>query len=70
VSVLLAPAHEDLINASYEHARRRLHGVDLFVRVLTPMHPSAGTGQLHVVRATEHGGGLELVLTYADYVRL
>jgi hypothetical protein len=67
---MLAPAHEDLINAPYADARERLRAVDLFVRVLAPAHASAGVGQLHVVRAIEQRGGFELVLTYADYVRL
>jgi len=67
---MLAPSHEDLINAPYADARERLRGSELFVRVLAPAHACGGVGELHVVRATEQRDGLELVLTYADYVRL
>lgn len=68
-----APSHEELINMPYAQARERLlsaaQGGELFVRVLAPPHPSIGVGVLRVVRATPVDGGLELVLTYSDFVR-
>ena len=67
---MLAPSHEDLINAPYADARERLRGSELCVRVLAPAHACAGVGGLRVVRATEQSDGFELVLTYADYIRL
>jgi hypothetical protein len=70
VSVLLAPAHEELINARWSDARALLHGRAMFVRVLSPPFPCAGTGDLRVVRAVSDGERIELVLTYADFKRL
>ncbi|MBV8171521.1 MAG: hypothetical protein JO219_06300 [Candidatus Eremiobacteraeota bacterium] len=69
-----APFHEELINLPYAQARERLldagqHSGDLFVRVLAPPQPSIGVGELRVARATPVEGGLELLLTYSDFIR-
>jgi hypothetical protein len=70
VSGVLAPAHEELINLPYLTALERLHGRDVHLRVLTPPYPGIGVGTLHVVRAEDKDGGIELVVTYDDYQRL
>ena len=67
---MLAPAHEELINLPYLTALERLHGREVYVRVLAPPYPGIGVGTLHVVRAEDKDGGIELVLTYDDYERL
>jgi hypothetical protein len=66
-AVPVVPVHEDLVNVPY--AQLHLEG-ERFVRVLTPPRPSAGVGTLRVVRAIDGAQGIELVLTYADFVRL
>jgi hypothetical protein len=70
VSGVLAPAHDDLINLPYVTALERLHGRDVYLRVLAPPYPGIGIGTLHVVRAEDKDGGIELVVTYDDYERL
>lgn len=67
---MLAPAHDELINLPYVTALERLHGRDVHLRVLAPPYPGVGIGPLHVVRAEEKDGGVELVVTYDDYERL
>jgi len=67
---VLAPAHEELINLPYTTALERLHGRDVHLRVLAPPYPGIGIGTLHVVRAEDKDGGIELVVTYDDYRRL
>lgn len=67
---MLAPAHEELINLPYLTALERLHGREVYVRVLAPPYLGIGVGTLHVVRAEDKDGGIELVLTYDDYERL
>lgn len=70
MSVLLAPTHEDLINIRWADARGLLGDREVFVRLLAPPHACAGTGELRVVRATALENGVEVVLTYADFVRV
>ncbi|HEV2908835.1 MAG TPA: hypothetical protein VGX02_06125 [Candidatus Eremiobacteraceae bacterium] len=70
MSVLLAPAFEELINARWSDARARLQGRATRLRVLAPPFPCVGTGELRVVRAVSDGDQIELVLTYADFKRL
>lgn len=67
---MLAPAHEELINLPYTTALERLHGRDVHLRVLQPPYPGVGVGTLHVVRAEDRDGGIELVVTYDDYERI
>lgn len=67
---MLAPAHDELINLPYITALERLHGRDVHLRVLAPPYPGIGTGTLHVVRAEDKDGGIELIVTYDDYERL
>jgi len=70
VSGVLAPAHDELINLPYATALERLRGRDVYLRVLAPPYPGVGVGTLHVVRAEDKDGGIELVVTYDDYERL
>jgi hypothetical protein len=70
VSVLLAPAYEELINTRWSDARALLQARATRVRVLAPPFPCAGTGELRVVRAVADDDKIELVLTYADFKRL
>ena len=67
---MLAPAHDELINLPYATALERLRGRDVRLRVLAPPYPGIGVGTLHVVRAEDKDGGIELVVTYDDYQRI
>ncbi|MBV8081387.1 MAG: hypothetical protein JO293_05585 [Candidatus Eremiobacteraeota bacterium] len=66
-TVPVVPVHEDLINEPYADVHT---DGERFIRVLTPPRPSAGVGELRVVRAVETSRGTEFVLTYTDFVRL
>ena len=67
---MLAPAHDELVNLPYATALERLRGRDVHLHVLTPPYPGIGVGTLHVVRAEEKDGAIELVVTYDDYERI
>jgi len=67
---VLAPAHDELINLPYATALERLRGRDVHLRVLAPPYAGIGIGTLHVVRAEDKDGGIELVVTYDDYQRI